>query len=861
MSFECQHPFAIYLAGAEAPLWRKVLTEEHASHVCVNFLNLLPRLPKTKPYLLADRFPDDMEILVDSGGYGAEKKGINPDTHVRLYTEWVDLNRDRISLVTEFDPAGAELDWIERWREEFWDDFPKEKFVPIWHPEHGIEELEHLCRTYKRVGLTKPDPGAAEAKMRSLAVTAGTQFHGVAITGPDDLRRLPLATASSTSWISPTRYGDTQVWAGGRFHWYPAKSKTQSRKRHRPDIERAGFNPDLYETGDRHTVARYTVWAWQQYEQSLSEKRARRGSLTLLQPEVADTTEVVGTSPDRNEEGGAVDTSAPQTRTTELVRREEKRVFPGIVQTFEKTVNPQEGEPDRIQVTSLAESGLRHCDSCLVPSTQVLSNRLIWGNIGDVQVGDVLTGFDEHPWGRTHRSYREAKVEEVRWSRRQTWRIITDHGEVVTTREHPWLIYPTSIPKSARGWQRADALAPGMLLRGMEVLRSAPGGDRYKGGYIAGLTEGDGTFRYNPQLPRSAQPQPYWRVAMADKEALERLVDYLAPILARVQPFNPGRHREGGLVKPALIPQPMFKVESRAVSMLEHVLRLITWSNTTNSRQFAAGYLAGIFDSDGSYDGSSLRIYANNRMELEHCQRLGRLIGLDFYREEFSSNVLGCGSLRLRGGNEAVRRFFMICRPAVTRKMDKWWGREMTLDPWKIEAVEPGPWKSVVDIQTSTSTFFAAGLATHNCYLSSRCPAFKPGAECAFKMPIQIHTKEQLLASLRSLLEMQMARVAFARAGEEADGGIINQDVSAEVERYFKMVEKMKEIQSDSSFLRIEAKGPQGQGILSELLAGTFGRQQGAALGAQARALNDIDPVRAERLVQDVLDVEPVEDD
>jgi DNA repair photolyase len=33
-----------------------------------------------------------------------------------------------------------------------------------------------------------------------------------------------------------------------------------------------------------------------------------------------------------------------------------------------------------------------------------------------------------------------------------------------------------------------------------------------------------------------------------------------------------------------------------------------------------------------------------------------------------------------------------------------------------IEAIEPGPLRDVVDIQTSTRTFFAAGLATHNCY-------------------------------------------------------------------------------------------------------------------------------------------------
>ncbi|TMA31330.1 MAG: PA0069 family radical SAM protein [Deltaproteobacteria bacterium] len=39
-----------------------------------------------------------------------------------------------------------------------------------------------------------------------------------------------------------------------------------------------------------------------------------------------------------------------------------------------------------------------------------------------------------------------------------------------------------------------------------------------------------------------------------------------------------------------------------------------------------------------------------------------------------------------------------------------------TLDPEPIEAIEPGPIRDVVDIQTSTGTFYAAGLATHNCY-------------------------------------------------------------------------------------------------------------------------------------------------
>jgi DNA repair photolyase len=43
-------------------------------------------------------------------------------------------------------------------------------------------------------------------------------------------------------------------------------------------------------------------------------------------------------------------------------------------------------------------------------------------------------------------------------------------------------------------------------------------------------------------------------------------------------------------------------------------------------------------------------------------------------------------------------------------------GRPMSLDPEPVRALEPGPPLDVVDIRTSTGTFFAAGMATHNCY-------------------------------------------------------------------------------------------------------------------------------------------------
>ncbi|MFN8599339.1 MAG: PA0069 family radical SAM protein [Candidatus Binatia bacterium] len=61
-------------------------------------------------------------------------------------------------------------------------------------------------------------------------------------------------------------------------------------------------------------------------------------------------------------------------------------------------------------------------------------------------------------------------------------------------------------------------------------------------------------------------------------------------------------------------------------------------------------------------------------------------------------------------------RFFALCRPSIPRRWLTLFDRDLDTEPEPIAAIERGPVREVVDIQTSTRTFFAAGLATHNCY-------------------------------------------------------------------------------------------------------------------------------------------------
>jgi hypothetical protein len=117
----------------------------------------------------------------------------------------------------------------------------------------------------------------------------------------------------------------------------------------------------------------------------------------------------------------------------------------------------------------------------------------------------------------------------------------------------------------------------------------------------------------------------------------------------------------------------------------------------------------------------------------------------------------------------------------------------------------------------------------NHCYLASRCPQFQENSECAFSLPIEIRTKDQLNAAMRAMVEMQVGRVMFARFAEELEGQGIDSTLSTEMDRVFTMVEKLKNISDNRDLVRFEVEARGSSGVLSRLF--------GAKAGEQARML------------------------
>ena len=103
------------------------------------------------------------------------------------------------------------------------------------------------------------------------------------------------------------------------------------------------------------------------------------------------------------------------------------------------------------------------------------------------------------------------------------------------------------------------------------------------------------------------------------------------------------------------------------------------------------------------------------------------------------------------------------------------------------------------------------------CFVAANCPAFKPANSCAFSLPVEIKTKEQLKGLVTTMIEMQGARVAFARYAEELNGGYPDPNTGQEIDRLFKLVGQMKELEENKEFIRITAERQTSGGVLSQL--------------------------------------------
>jgi hypothetical protein len=243
----------------------------------------------------------------------------------------------------------------------------------------GHASLFSLSEQWENVALlgeTIDSDTTLSGRTRALQSQFGTKFHGLGCAKPDNLRQVPLETASTLSWLSPMMRGETIVWDTTRLVRYQKKQKDQARPRYKNVIQKAGLDFDKILNDDSNEVTRLAIWSYLELEKSLDKKKPPH--LTVVNDEkLSDNSvdidspgsaETMGIDPDNS--GVEVRKDSAVERTDLIVRdASETRTLP-VFAVNTKTVLERDADGrDLIRDVPIIEttsSSLRQCNTCFV---------------------------------------------------------------------------------------------------------------------------------------------------------------------------------------------------------------------------------------------------------------------------------------------------------------------------------------------------------------------------------------------------------------------------------------------------------------------------------------------------------------
>src|SRR5580693_4168271 len=405
---------------------------------------------------------------------------------------------------------------------------------------------------------------------------------------------------------------------------------------------------------------------------------------------------------------------------------------------FEQSINPYRG----------CEHGCVYCTS---GDTPILMADGTTRPIADIRVGDTIYGTVRNGW---YRRYVRTQVL-AHWSViKPAWRVTLEDGtELVGSADHRYL--------TERGWKfvtgtqcgaaRRPHLTTGNKLMGTGAFARPPERDEdYRTGYLSGMIRGDGLLGEYSYFRggRGDSPQYHFRLALCDGEALARAQDWLQRANVETQRFAFCAASAGRRAMQAIRTQARLKVQ--------RVRELIAWPASA-SGSWRLGFLAGIFDAEGSYSRGILRISNTDSDIIRWTSESLRALDFRFVVEHIHREVTKpIDVVRLRGGLRESLRFFHSFDPAISRKRDIAGQAVKSGARLGVVSIErlPGAMR-LYDITTGTEDFIANGVVSHNCY------ARPSHAYMGLSAGIDFETKLFYKADAARVLEEELSRPGY----------------------------------------------------------------------------------------------------
>lgn len=384
------------------------------------------------------------------------------------------------------------------------------------------------------------------------------------------------------------------------------------------------------------------------------------------------------------------------------------------------------------------------CVYCASGDTPILMADGQTKPLQDVRPGDAIYGTVRDTYYR-----RYAKTEVLaHWATvKPAYRVTLEDGtELTASGDHRFL--------TARGWKHVTGADHGRRRRphltgndkliGVGRFATGPSdSEEYRRGYLCGMIRGDGhvgSYSYE-RASRTTDDHHRFRLALVDLEAMRRSRDYLSLTGVATQEFEfsqaAGAHRAITAIR----------TSSRA--NVARIRELIEWPRSSTGH-WCKGFLAGIFDAEGSNSRGVFRISNTDAEILDWTSWSFRKLGFQTVLEDLRKpNGIKC--IRLVGGLRERLRFFHTVDPAISRKRD-FIGTALKSDArLAVAAIEPlGVDLQLFDITTGTGDFIANGVVSHNCFArpTHKYLDMNAGRDFEKEIVVKVNVPEVLRAEL-----------------------------------------------------------------------------------------------------------------